>query len=96
VRRLNRYVEERAPFRLAKDGDAAEELSAVLASLAEGLRTVTVLLWPYLPASAEKLLEALGAPDTSLAGAAFGSGRIERVAAIPALFPKDAAAPQPS
>jgi methionyl-tRNA synthetase len=96
VRRLNRYVEERAPFRLAKDDDAAEELSAVLASLAEGLRTVTVLLWPYLPASAEKLLEALGAPDTSLAGAAFGSGRIERVAAIPALFPKDAAAPQPS
>jgi methionyl-tRNA synthetase len=96
VRRLNRYVEERAPFRLAKDEDAAEELSAVLANLAEGLRTVTVLLWPYLPASAEKLLEALGAPDTSLAGAAFGSGRIERVAAIPALFPKDAAAPQPS
>ncbi|HWX09665.1 MAG TPA: class I tRNA ligase family protein, partial [Gaiellaceae bacterium] len=96
VRRLNRYVEERAPFRLAKDEDAAEELSAVLANLAEGLRTVTVLLWPYLPASAEKLLEALGAPDTSLAGAAFGSGSIERVNAIPALFPKDAAAPQPS
>jgi methionyl-tRNA synthetase len=96
VRRLNRYVEERAPFRLAKEEGAAEELTRVLANLAEGLRTVTVLLWPYLPASAERLLAALGAPDTSLAGATFGSGRIERVEPIGSLFPKDAATPQPS
>jgi methionyl-tRNA synthetase len=96
VRRLNRYVEERAPFRLAKDEDAAEELDGVLANLAEGLRAVTVLLWPYLPASAERLLEALGTPDSSLAGAALGSGRVEQVGAIGSLFPKDAATPQPS
>jgi methionyl-tRNA synthetase len=96
VRRLNRYVEERAPFRLAKDEQAAEELDRVLANLAEGLRAVTVLLWPYLPASAERLLEALGTPDTSLAGAALGSGRVEQVSAIGSLFPKDAATPQPS
>jgi methionyl-tRNA synthetase len=89
VRRLNRYVEERAPFRLAKDESAAEELTSVLANLAEGLRAVTVLLWPYLPDSAERLLTALGAPDTSLAGAALGSGRIERVSQIGALFPKE-------
>ncbi len=92
VRRLNRYVEERAPFRLAKDESAADELTAVLANLAEGLRTVTVLLWPYLPNSAARLLAALGAPDTSLAGAAFGSGRIERVSEIGALFPKEPSA----
>jgi methionyl-tRNA synthetase len=96
VRRLNRYVEERAPFRLAKDDGAADELDTVLASLAEGLRAVTVLLWPYLPSSAERLLAALGAPDTSLAAAALGSGRIERVSAIGSLFPKDAPTPQPS
>ncbi len=92
VRRLNRYVEERAPFRLAKDDSAAGELDAVLANLAEGLRAVTVLLWPYLPNSAERLLAALGAPDTSLAGAELGSGRIERVSEIGALFPKEPAA----
>ncbi len=63
VRRLNRYVEERAPWRLAKDDGAAAELDAVLAALAEGLRAVTVLLWPYLPDSAERLLAALGAPE---------------------------------
>ncbi len=62
VRRLNRYVEEQAPWQLAKDEARAEDLDRVLRTLAEGLRVVTVLLWPYLPASAERLLAALGAP----------------------------------
>ncbi|MGD0981090.1 MAG: methionine--tRNA ligase, partial [Solirubrobacteraceae bacterium] len=38
VRRLNRYVEEHAPWQLARDGDRVAELTRVLASLAEGLR----------------------------------------------------------
>ncbi|HXD54284.1 MAG TPA: methionine--tRNA ligase [Solirubrobacteraceae bacterium] len=96
VRRLNRYVEERAPFRLAKEGDREEELTSVLGNLAEGLRAVTVLLYPYLPASAARLLEALGAPDISLQGAELGRGGIERVSAIGSLFPKDAVEPQSS
>jgi methionyl-tRNA synthetase len=88
VRRLNRYVEEQAPWRLAKDDSRQDDLDRVLRTLVEGLRVVTVLLWPYLPASAERLLAALGAPDLSLAGAELGSGRIERVVAIESLFPK--------
>ena len=95
VRRLNRYVEERAPFRLAKEEGRAEELTGVLGNLAEGLRAVTVLLWPYLPASAGRLLEALGAPDVSLRGAELGAGGIERVSAIGSLFPKDPAPSAP-
>jgi len=90
VRRLNRYVEEQAPWRLAKDDSRRDDLDRVLRTLVEGLRVVTVLLWPYLPASAERLLAALGAPDLSLAGAELGSGRIERVEAIESLFPKGA------
>ncbi len=89
VRRLNRYVEEQAPWVLAKDEQLAEKLSCVLRSLAEGLRVVTVLLWPYLPTSAERLLAALGAPELSLAGAELGAGTIERVQALESLFPKD-------
>jgi methionyl-tRNA synthetase len=88
VRRLNRYVEEEAPWQLAKDDARAGDLDRVLRTLAEGLRVVTVLLWPYLPASAERLLAALGAPDLSLAGAELGAGRIERVGSIEVLFPK--------
>jgi methionyl-tRNA synthetase len=94
VRRLNRYVEEQAPWQLAKDEQQAGELDRVLRSLVEGLRTVTVLLWPYLPESCERLLGALGAPDLSLAPAGeFGAGAIERVQALEAMFPKDLPAP---
>ncbi|MHB8241861.1 MAG: methionine--tRNA ligase [Solirubrobacteraceae bacterium] len=89
VRRLNRYVEEQAPWVLAKDEQLAEKLDCVLRSLAEGLRVVTVLLWPYLPTSAERLLAALGAPELSLPGAELGAGSIERVQALESLFPKD-------
>ena len=63
VRRLNRYVEERAPWTLAKDEQRAGDLDGVLASLAEGVRVVSLLLVPYLPASTERLLDALGAED---------------------------------
>src|SRR5438128_5219418 len=90
VRRLNRYVEECAPWRLAAETGRSQELDRVLHSLAEGLRSVTVLLWPYLPASAERLLQALGAPDLSLAGAQLGAGAIERVRHLEPLFPKAA------
>ncbi len=90
VRRLNRYVEEQAPWQLAKDDARAGDLDRVLGTLAEGLRVIAVLLWPYLPESSERLLAALGAPDLALAGAMLGVGRIERVSQIDPLFPKDA------
>ncbi len=89
VRRLNRYVEEQAPWQLAKDDARAGDLDRVLRTLAEGIRCVTVLLWPYLPESCERLLAALGAPGLSLAGAALGTGGIEQVEPLQALFPKD-------
>src|SRR3954462_378840 len=80
VRRLNRYVEEQAPWKLAKDETQAEHLRVVLRSLAEGLRAVTVLLHPYVPASAAKLLDALGIDGGDgrlvLTGALYGSGPV--------------------
>jgi methionyl-tRNA synthetase len=91
VRRLNRYVEERSPWQLAKDEARGEELEQVLRTLAEGLRSVAVLLWPYMPASCERLLGALGVSDVSIAGAQPGAGAIERVSSLEPLFPKEPA-----
>jgi methionyl-tRNA synthetase len=91
VRRLNRYVEECAPWQLAKDPERAGDLDVVLATLAEGLRVLTVLLHPWLPATSAKLLAALGAPDDALEAARLGARRVARVAAIEPLFPKQAA-----
>jgi methionyl-tRNA synthetase len=90
VRRLNRYVEEQAPWQLAKDPARAGELDRVLGTLVEGLRVVTVLLHPYLPASTERLLAALGTPDLALDGAQLGAntGAGRTVAPIEQLFPK--------
>jgi methionyl-tRNA synthetase len=90
---MNRYVEERAPWQLAKDEQRRDELDLVLRSLAEGLRAATVLLWPYLPASCERLLDALGAPERSYGAARFGAGSISQVRALESLFPKDLPAP---
>ncbi|MGA2163490.1 MAG: methionine--tRNA ligase [Solirubrobacteraceae bacterium] len=73
VRRLNRYVEERAPWTLAKHEAKQADLDGVLASLAEGVRVVSLLLIPYLPASTEKLLDALGVDDRTLDGAFLGA-----------------------
>ncbi|MDX6633451.1 MAG: methionyl-tRNA synthetase, partial [Solirubrobacterales bacterium] len=87
VRRLNQYVEERRPWDLAKDDANTAELDTVLYSLCEGLRVATLLLFPYMPATADRLLAALGEQDRALAE--FGSrGGGQRVEKLPPLFPK--------
>ena len=89
VRRLNRYVEETAPWQLAKDDAKADELDVTLRSLAEGIRALTVLLHPYLPETAAKLLQALGQEELGLDRAQFGARPGgATVAALPQLFPK--------
>jgi methionyl-tRNA synthetase len=88
VRRLNRYVEEQAPWTLAKDPERAAELDRVLASLAEALRVVAVLLHPWVPESSGKLLGALAAPQLELEGARMQAGRLGAIAKLEQLFPK--------
>ncbi len=89
VRRLNQYAQDEAPWQLAKDEGAAERLDQVLYALAEGVRVVTVLLHPFVPASAERLLAALGDEDLSLDRAWFGAGGGgARIGELPPLFPR--------
>ena len=52
VTRCNAHVEETAPWKLAKDPAAAGALDDVLYSLAEALRILSILISPFLPASA--------------------------------------------
>lgn len=88
VRRLNRYVEEQAPWALAKDDSNAAQLDLVLATLADGLRLIGVLLHPWLPASVEKLFAAIGVDDLALSTARLQPGLVTRVERIAPLFPK--------
>jgi methionyl-tRNA synthetase len=89
VRRLNRYVEERAPWVQAKDPAQSDALDQTLATLAEGLRVVTVVLHPFMPSSTEKLLAALGRPELDYGAAAWApQGWGGQVSSIEPLFPK--------
>src|SRR5258706_559182 len=62
----NLYVQQTEPFKLAKDPAQAKRLDEVLYNLAETCRILAVLLWPFLPGTAEKIYAQLGlagAPD---------------------------------
>jgi methionyl-tRNA synthetase len=90
VRRLNRYVEERAPWQLAKDEGAARQLDTVLSTLVAGIRVLAVLLHPYLPASTDRLLDALGVRERSLECARWDSAEAlgAPLGELAPLFPK--------
>ena len=68
VRRLNRYVEEQAPWKQAKVGEDTA-LDATLWDLAEGLRLLAVLLHAFIPATSAAILARLGLPDGAEAAA---------------------------
>lgn len=88
VRRLNRYVEETAPWSLAKDDARREELEQVLVTLVAGLRTLAVLLHPFVPVATGKLLDALGAPQLALDQATMAAVPVAEVQELAPLFPK--------
>src|SRR5206468_1388919 len=74
VTRANQYVDQTAPFKLAKDPAQAARLAEVLYNLAEACRVLAVLLWPFVPATAERIYAQLGlsgSPD-KLSAAAWG------------------------
>jgi methionyl-tRNA synthetase len=59
VTRANRYVEENAPWTLAKKNDMAR-LASVLYNLAESLRLTALYLYPVMPGTAQKIWTAIG------------------------------------
>lgn len=60
IGRANKYIDETAPWILAKDSAQAERLQAVMYNLAEALRIVAILIAPFVPVTAPKIYEQLG------------------------------------
>ena len=90
VRSLNALVEERKPWELAKDDSGAAALDGTLYELADGLRAVAVVLAPYLPETAPRILESLNQPlDLSWEGVASGKAvPVEGIKPAAPLFPR--------
>ena len=102
VRSINRYLEVKAPWKLAKDPALKDELATVLYVSAEAVRLSLCLLWPVIPGKAEEGLAMIGCKFQSAddlawgilkGGEAFGEGkplfpRIEEEVKKPEAQPK--------
>jgi len=98
VTRANQYVEETAPFKLAKDPAQAKRLDEVLYNLVESCRVISVLLWPFLPTSATRIYEQLGLTGSpnNFGAATWGGLKQGHTIGTPApLFPRKDIEPAP-
>ncbi len=90
IQRANKYIDETAPWVLAKDEANSARLESVLYHLCEALRNAGILLNAFLPTTAPKLMEQLGlasdAIDMNLC--AFGKQDVYTVHKGDALFPR--------
>ena len=61
ISRTNKYIDETAPWALGKDESQKARLACVLYNLLESLRVSAALLTPFMPESAEKIAQQIGA-----------------------------------
>ena len=61
VSRANKYIDETAPWRLAKEPDKKPRLARILYNLLEACRLSAVLLSPFMPETSEKIFRQIGA-----------------------------------
>ncbi len=93
IQRANKYIDENAPWTLAKDMEAnGPRLAHVLYNLLEATRICGILLTPFMPESTEKLFVQIGAPaDCQTWDSAAVWGRLPETAAVTKgenLFPR--------
>ena len=66
VGRSNKYIDDTAPWILARTPSQAPRLAAVLFNLAESIRIVSILLQPFMPSTPAKIQSMLGLDDPQL------------------------------
>ncbi len=60
VRRANKYLDESAPWRLAKDPSKKGRVAAILYNCVETLRFLSILVSPFMPGASRRILEQIG------------------------------------
>ena len=66
ARRSNKYIDETEPWALAKDEAKADRLQTVLYNLLEAIRFIGVLIAPFLPETADKIIAQCGAEKADI------------------------------
>lgn len=89
VRAVNRYLEQKAPWKLAKDASKKEELATVLFVSAEAVRIALSFLSPVIPTKSREGLAMLGTSLEGVRDLAWGKFQGgERFGEGSALFPR--------
>ncbi len=92
VKRANQYIEQSAPWKLAREDGQEERLNTVLFSAAEVTRILAVLLTPYIPSSAARMLEGLGVESVQQGDweqrGVWGSVELTHIVSGSLLFPR--------
>jgi methionyl-tRNA synthetase len=70
----NKYIVECEPWKLAQDAACKERLETVVYNLLEALRVIAILISPFMPGSAQKIVDQLGITDAASQG--FSSIRL--------------------
>ncbi len=73
-RRANKYIDETMPWALAKTDEGKVRLQTVLYTLLETIRVGAVILTPFLPQTAEKILSQLNTANTDFAFGGLAAG----------------------
>ena len=60
ISRTNKYIDETGPWALAKDEAKKGRLNTVLYNLAETLRIISILIYPFMPITGPKIWSQLG------------------------------------
>lgn len=60
VRRANKYIDEKTPWILAKDDAKKKELDTVMHNLAETIRIISILIYPFMHTTSEKIRKQMG------------------------------------
>ncbi len=66
IQRANKYIDETAPWVLAKDESKRVRLATVMYNLLEALRVALILLTPFMPESCQKAFAQIGADEKSI------------------------------
>ena len=90
IQRANKYIDETAPWVLAKDEAYRPRLAGVLYHLCETLRFAATLLQPFMPSTAPKIAAQLGLADMTLSYDSLEYGKVDTytVCKGEALFPR--------
>ena len=60
VRRANKYIDETTPWILAKDEALKDRLDTVMHNLAETIRIISILIYPFMHTTADKIRKQMG------------------------------------